>query len=253
MTGGEICNEFAQRDPRIRVIHQENQGLSAARNTGLAHANGNYIAFVDSDDIVDRAYIATLYELITEYKTDIAVVSHHYYSERERKYLFPYSESKNTKQVYDIRQWLDIDRRAMYQHAIFTAAWGKLFKKELFRDISFPLGKLSEDEFVSYKIYLRADSIAFYDCQLYTYRLRGDSITNSERFAKILCQPLKILEERITLYAMLGFDLAPHLNIYEAKLRSTQLAALEQGQITLYKEINFKLEMLDKYTNKAQQ
>mgnify|MGYP002511105663 CR=1 FL=1 len=69
---GEICDSYAKEDDRIRVIHQENRGLSAARNTGLDYASGEYVAFVDSDDYVEPAYIEELYRLIVEYRADIA-------------------------------------------------------------------------------------------------------------------------------------------------------------------------------------
>ena len=69
---GEICDEHAYRDNRIRVIHQENRGLSGARNTGLDQAIGEYVAFVDSDDVVLPDFIETLYDLICRYRADIA-------------------------------------------------------------------------------------------------------------------------------------------------------------------------------------
>ena len=73
---GEICDEYANRDNRIRVIHQENQGLSAARNTGLDQALGEYVAFVDSDDAVLPDFIETLYDLADRYQADIVACAY---------------------------------------------------------------------------------------------------------------------------------------------------------------------------------
>ena len=73
---GAICDEYARGDNRIRVIHQENQGLSSARNTGLDQAKGEYVAFVDSDDAVRLDYIETLYDLADRYQADIAVCAY---------------------------------------------------------------------------------------------------------------------------------------------------------------------------------
>ena len=85
---GDICEEYALQDQRISVIHQENRGVSAARNAGIFSAHGKYVAFMDSDDTIDSNYLDTLYSLVVKYRADIGIVS-----------FYPYAESAN--EIYD--------------------------------------------------------------------------------------------------------------------------------------------------------
>lgn len=166
----QICDEYAAKDNRILVIHKENGGLSDARNAGLDICKGEYISFVDSDDWVDKKYIETLYNTIIETGADISIINHCQFSSDE---TFLPLEKFHTGIFagYNCLKQLIINNTI--QH---TLVWGKLYKKTLFNNIRFPVGKKFEDNYVSYQLYFFSKKIACKDIVLYHYLKRSDSI-----------------------------------------------------------------------------
>lgn len=166
----QICDEYSQKDSRIKVIHKKNGGLSDARNYGIKVSTGRWITFIDSDDYVSNDYIEYLYKLLKENKSDISIVLPYEFSNYEKINIKNEREIIN---VYDSRQGLII---MLYQKKFDTSAWGKLYKKELFNDIEFPCGKLYEDISTIYKAILKSDKIVYSNQKKYYYLKRNDSI-----------------------------------------------------------------------------
>ena len=180
--GSEIvCEEISSRDSRITVIHQKNAGLSAARNTGIQHAKGKYITFIDSDDFVSQQYVQLLYDTILSTDSDICFCDYIKVSQSSNfeidgkdvslfgnKYIF--SNEDTIKEVYNSKY-----------HGLEFVSWAKMYKVSLFRDngILFPEGKLYEDAFTTYKLVYYSNSISYIDIPLYSYRMRDGSIMNS--------------------------------------------------------------------------
>lgn len=183
-SSGALCDEYARRDVRVRVIHQENEGLSDARNTGMQSAQGTYFAFVDSDDFIAGDYIAYLYGMIEKHHAQIAVCGYQKvypgdenscYGTRTDKH-----NSVNSEKVYRTEEGL---RQLLYQRGMITSAWGRLFDASLFMHtdaIQFPVGKLHEDVAVMYKLFGAADTIVCGDEAKYYYLQRADSIVNQQ-------------------------------------------------------------------------
>ena len=174
---GIKCDEWSKKDDRISVIHKENGGLSDARNVGMNVANGVYITFVDSDDFLDLEYLEKLYNFIVEEKADIGVCNPYYYYESsriEKRYHIV------GKKIVD--DALSMTIRLLYQKQYDTSAWGKLYRTKLFKEnkIYYPKGKLYEDIATTYKVFLKANKIAFLNQELYYYRQRDDSIMRKE-------------------------------------------------------------------------
>lgn len=132
---GELCDLFAQRDGRIKVIHQTNAGQSAARNRGLAVAQGEFLGFVDSDDWIEPDMYEFLYHLLKENGADISICSH--YRDKGKKSVAKYSSGEQFVFTRDegIRA-LVVDRR------IRNYVWDKLYKRRLFSGITFPLNRI---------------------------------------------------------------------------------------------------------------
>ena len=152
---GKICDKYAKKDNRIRVIHKTNGGLSDARNNGIKIATGNYIAFIDSDDYVTEDYIEYLLKLIIDNNSDISIVMPY---EVDENYIV--KKIFKREKIYNYNS-NDALKTMLYQKKFETSAWGKLFKKNVVNGIYFPTGKIYEDIGTIYKYILRAKKITF--------------------------------------------------------------------------------------------
>lgn len=168
----KICDEYAERDKRIKVIHKENGGLSDARNAGLDICKGEYISFIDSDDWVNEKYVESLINTAIKEKADIAI------SENIRTdgiitkdSIFPNTTSYTSKDA--------LIHLFTQNHDAFTISCGKLYKKSLFTTLRFPLGKYHEDEFTTYILFYNSKKIVYTSEILYYYYQRADSIVST--------------------------------------------------------------------------
>lgn len=174
---GYICDEYASKDLRIKVIHKENGGLSSARNIGLDTATGEYVVFVDTDDTVHPEFIESLFGLCKLYDCDIAQCD--FLAVKENSLELPL----NPQQTILIKS----NRQAIHElcggkeSVKYTVVWNKIYKRELFDNIRFPIGKIHEDEFTTYLVLWKAKKIVVTNQYLYYYLQRTDSITR-ERF-----------------------------------------------------------------------
>lgn len=175
---GNICDEYANKDTRIKVIHQENQGLSGARNSGLNIAKGEYIYFIDSDDYIKKNTFEDMINFSEFGKYDIVIGQMCYlYSGNKIK------ENKNLKYCNDIKKI----RKNIFLAIISVSACSKLIKKHIFSSIKFPLNKLAEDLFVSYKILFVAQTACFIPETYYIYsKENSNSLSNGKNLKNII-------------------------------------------------------------------
>lgn len=173
---GEICDQYAALDERIQVIHQENKGLSAARNAGLDICKGEYILFVDSDDYLDFSMIEKLMDLVCKYQVMIATCNFQkVWSGEQLEQL----EQDDFEGVYEVRKSVG---EILGEHIVFyTVVWNKLFHRSCFEQVRFPVGKIFEDEFITYKLIHNTDKVAITKEKLYFYRQRTGSIVNTSK------------------------------------------------------------------------
>ena len=172
--GGEVCDEYAAKDERVRVFHQENQGLSAARNTGIDAARGRYYAFVDSDDVVLPAYLRTLYEACEKHDAYMALCAVEDVQENGQSCDPPYSTHPAQEGVFRGKDLLN--QFYTPSGTVYTVAWNKLYRAEVWKLLHYPEGRLHEDDFVAHRLFWRCDKVVCVDTVLYHYRLRGGSI-----------------------------------------------------------------------------
>ena len=165
----DMCDIWKLNDNRIIVVHKENGGLSSARNAGIKIATGDYLAFVDSDDIIDEKMIENLVDLLKEEKADISVCKFKKYLEKDNP-KFSYLDEKI---IYDKNNAL----KELLFDRLTSHVCNKLFKKELFGNIEFPEGKNYEDLRTTYKIIEKCNKIVETKSELYGYMIRDDSIT----------------------------------------------------------------------------
>lgn len=188
---GMICDEYAAKDSRIRVIHKGNEGLSSSRNVGLAASTGEFISFVDSDDIISPVFIESLLlpgERIAQcgYTSDIAKLR------------------MDSKVAFKSISGFEMSEKLCTEGLLTnTVVWSKLWWREYFDGIRFPEDRIHEDEFVTWKIYWNADRIARTDAPLYYYRRRSGSIM-SNRLSVCYIDCVDALRERIAFYESRG-------------------------------------------------
>lgn len=168
---GEICDEYAQKDARIKVIHKKNGGLSDARNVALDVMTGEYVVCVDSDDYITPTHIEGLYHLIEKYGAEVAVNNSCNFLEGTTPH--PAKKAENDI-VFD--SGLKAVEAMFYQELYDTCAWGKMYKANLFDGIRYPKGLLFEDLPTTYRLLLKASKVVFNDEQSYFYLLRSNSI-----------------------------------------------------------------------------
>lgn len=151
---GKICDYYSQKDKRFKVFHRKNKGVSAARNFALEIAQGEYIAFIDSDDVVNEHFIEFLITICIDNQADIAYCDSYNFNSNES--LFEISENKNITNV----TLTNFDSSYALQHFYDTwmnpAIWNKLIKKELFEDLRFPLIQRAEDFWMVMQLIVRA-------------------------------------------------------------------------------------------------
>ncbi|MBR4341835.1 MAG: glycosyltransferase family 2 protein [Lachnospiraceae bacterium] len=171
---GNICDSYAEKDERIRVIHQENKGISAARNIGLDNAKGKFVVFIDSDDFMARHAVEYFVYLQKKYNADVV-------NGRTCDLIDTEDGLK-----YKLEKIIVPDRTATSEEALKSIVQNgcfvncKLYKKEIFDDIRFPVGVINEDEEVMLKIYDRYSNIVLGGRTAYYYRVRPGSLTTSK-------------------------------------------------------------------------
>ena len=171
---GDLCDEIAAEDVRICVIHQKNQGLSAARNSGIAIAKGELLGFIDSDDYIYHGMYQKLKTVLQNNNADIAIggiimtQNEDYFGNRS---YYNWNEEIFSKEQAVIQLFDN------YTDAV--SACNKLYKKEMFQKIVYPVGKKHEDEYVTYKLLYMANKVVFVKEKMYAYMQREGSIVHT--------------------------------------------------------------------------
>lgn len=180
---GEMCDDFAAKDHRVRVIHQENRGLSGARNAGMEIAQGEYITFVDSDDIVADFFLEELYRAIKETDADMSVCLSCDLNETEISNYSAYASERKAKPIILDKRTSIVD---LYRGTLPSSIGStcKLYKRASLEDLRFPEGRLHEDQHFTPKAFWGAEKIVYIDSRIYFYRVREASITHKSFSAK---------------------------------------------------------------------
>ena len=171
----EICDEYASNDPRFKVIHKSNGGLSSARNAGISAATGDYLSFVDSDDHPEPDMISSMIECMSRTGADLCICGCNVVdgsgnvTECELRCSLAVEEQLTS---YEAQQKLTLD-----EHWYYSTAWNKICKAGLFEDLRFEEGRLHEDEFIVHKLFDRCSKVSVIPDKLYNYTVRRDSIT----------------------------------------------------------------------------
>ncbi|HJA32853.1 MAG TPA: glycosyltransferase [Candidatus Mediterraneibacter merdigallinarum] len=165
----ELCDVWAEKDSRIRVIHKQNGGLSDARNAGMVCAKGEYIAFVDSDDWIEKDLYQKLWSELHQNNAQIAACG-----------IVKVFETTSEEQKIYSKQKIFTNEEALQTllkgQDFCAVAWNKLYKRDVIEDIRFPVGRLHEDEFFTYRVIANASKLVLVPEAKYYYRQRAGSI-----------------------------------------------------------------------------
>ncbi len=199
---GAICEAYAAKDARVRVLHQpENRGLSAARNLGIRYTAGTYLMFVDSDDYAHDDFCKEAYECAVRNQADLVMFNRVQVLKSEdggsvlKDDPFFSEGYKTTQEALDI---MLTDGG--------NAAWNKLYKKELFEDVSYPEGYLYEDTGATYKLVVKASRVYYLPRTLYYHCLRSGSITSQKVTKKVLDDRAELNSQRYRDLIDWGYD-----------------------------------------------
>lgn len=173
---GDICDAYAKKDNRIHVIHQENGGLSAARNSGIDWAFSNskseFLTFIDSDDWIHPQYLEILLDTSKKYAVPVSICALSRVDEYDNRTLQPIL-SKSEVEITSAEDLL-VNHQWNFNYAV-----GKLYQKCLFKEIRYPEGKNFEDVFTTYKVLFAVEKVALVNCELYFYYKNELGITRS--------------------------------------------------------------------------
>lgn len=169
-----LCDGWAARDGRIRVLHKPNGGLSDARNRGVELARGEYISFVDSDDYVSPDYAEYLLGLLRETGADIACGQHRITHDSQEKFQ---AGEERISLFTGEEACAALYREETYMSLV--TAWAKLFPTALLREIPFPVGRLHEDEATAYRLYYSSGRVALGSRPIYAYYQNSASIVHN--------------------------------------------------------------------------
>lgn len=197
---GEICDRYAQEDSRVKVLHQEYNGVADARNKGVAMATGEYVIFLDGDDEADREYVGKLYKTLKENDLDIAQCC--LLRIRNGQPI----NKLEVKEGVRIFNGIEMQMKTFDRDRYFcNVVCGKLFKKELFEGLSFPYGRINEDESMIYRLMFKSKRVGIIDDYLYYYHYNGDSITEKKYNIHRL-DAFYMLEEKFAFYKEQGLE-----------------------------------------------
>ncbi|MDO4292591.1 MAG: glycosyltransferase [Eubacteriales bacterium] len=174
---GAICDAYQSLDPRVKVVHKKNGGTSEARNYGLELASGEYIGFVDGDDFIEPDFYQVLYDLIVKHGTDISMVSYReVWADRA-------VEKADTGRTFVLERE-DAVKGLLLDQEIQNYVWNKLYKRELFREIRFPVGVVYDDINIMYELFRESRSIVYRETAKYNYCIRETSVIHTDSHKK---------------------------------------------------------------------
>ena len=214
----KICDQYAKKDKRIKVVHKKNGGLSDARNAGIEIAKGKYIAFIDSDDYIDEHFVEVLYKSMIQYKTKIAIADICVQYDTGEKF------ENSDKTVYVETEKEILRKMLIGIRDLDNSACNKLYDMSLFKDIRYPVGRLYEDTATTYKLFSKCENMVINSFPLYYYMKRRDSITQG-RFNPKKLQLIDSVSEMTTYVRSKYPELSPEC---DRKMMWAYLSTLSQ-------------------------
>lgn len=244
----QICETYVQRDSRVKLVHKKlgGSGVGATRNTALSYVTGDYILFVDNDDWIEKNHVETLYNALKEFDADISVVNFSVFDDERKTFLIYVTKDDYIQKKMTIEEWFKYQYEGKQNFSqCFTVPWCKLYKAELFKDIIYPEDEKVEDDFTTWKVYLKANNIVLTNASSYNHRRHSCNTTKLVNKGAVF--PLKTIEERIAILSLLNFDISNELDAYKFRLNLHKEQLLLSGNMMEYYKVLQKISILEKY------
>ena len=244
----QICQEYVEKDDRIRYFEKENGGVSSARNFGIKHSRGEYITFIDSDDWIEPNYLEILYKTIKEQEADIVVTNYYTFREEDAMFLFHVAETNEPLVFQPNDSFFNYMFSTFGTDIAWGSSWSKLFKKSLFDRLCFSEDiSWAEDFDLMYKLFLISERIIYLHKATYCYRDRGDSASKAPGEEPI-CQSLEVSEGRLLTLALAGIDLTEarkhHIGLLQW-MKYNMGTVWDMSDTVTFKKIEQQLWLLD--------
>lgn len=240
---GEICDAYAARHSQIKVFHQDNGGVSKARNKALDSALGKYICFVDSDDCIHPMYCELLYNMLKKENADISQVGYLKF-DQDTPVGKVITEYTVCDKYYPLEQ--------MTVDYTWVVPWGKLYRREIFDGIRYPADVNHEDEFIAHKLYYNISRLVYSKSTLYYYYIHENSIMHRQ-YSPSRLSVLRALKERLAFYESHNEEKLAQMTIMEylaMSKRNYYLAKQALGDAKLCNKINEEHKQLLKANKK---
>ena len=243
-----ICQEYVEKDDRIRYFEKENGGVSSARNFGIKHSRGEYIIFIDSDDWVEPNYLEILYKTMKELEGDIVVTNYYTFREEDAMFLFHVAETNEPLVFQPNDSFFNYMFSTFGTDIAWGSSWSKLFKKSLFDRLYFSEDiSWAEDFDLMYKLFLISERIIYLHKAPYCYRDRGD-IASKSPGEEPICQSLEVSEGRLLTLALAGIVLTEarkhHIGLLQW-MKYNMGTVWDMSDTTTYEKIEDQLWLLN--------
>ena len=242
----DICREYLAKDARFRYFEKENGGSSSARNFGIERSEGEYVTFVDSDDWLEHDALQLLYDALKKENADISIGRYNCYDESRYQYLFYDSNPDDSLEVIEGKEIIDREGVEKMKTGNWTVAYLKLIKRELLQDLPFPIGKMAEDTYWTWKVLLKASKVVYLNRCIYWYRVGLTGTLSNTWSEKRMYDEIEAREEKIAILASLDYDLTNHILVYKNRLQRViaKLEVQNMQSTEIYRRMMEKLSLL---------
>ena len=243
-----ICQDFKNRDPRIKLFQEKNAGIGPARNMGIAVSTGKYLMFSDDDDFFAPDLVKHLHDRIVQDGSDVVCSLCYRVDENGTYYFFidrndPEKEVKDG--VYSPQKYLTMANQSRALITCFDTPWWKLQNRELFKNVEYP-ARLAEDVSTTWRLFLNANKISYSHHDEYCWRMNTSSTTGTSGY-KVATYVIPSYEERLAFIPFVGVDPKPTFSQYKYYLHHVNSVSKQIGDERNFKDTTCKINILKKY------